>query len=293
MNPVLLLGGSGLLGTEVLRLLNADNSDYISPTSRDLDIRDEDQLLKFVSDLKPSWIINCAAWTNVDGAETDFHGAMNLNTYAVENIGKVALEFKSRVIHISTDYVFDGTKSIPYTEFESANPLNVYGKSKLEGESALKANLESDSFLIRTSWLYGSAGKNFAKTIIRKALNQEFCSVVADQYGTPTSAADLANGIVALIRNPVSPGIYHYSNLGQATWFDFAQAIFQLIEADPVLIRACSTSEISQVAKRPPYSVLNKNKWLESTLPRIPEWQTSLEFAMPKLINAVRNEIAQ
>ncbi len=293
MNNVLLLGGSGILGSEVLRLLNAENFDYVAPTSLDLDIRDRTQLFKFVSDVRPSWIVNCAAWTNVDGAESHFQDAMNLNSYAVENIGKVALEYKSRIIHISTDYVFDGIKSVPLTESDVTNPLNAYGKSKLAGEVALKENLEFDSFLIRTSWLYGPAGKNFTKTMIRKALSQDICSVVADQCGTPTSAIDLAKGIIDLVRNPVMPGTYHYSNLGQATWFDFAQKIYELTSADTDLVRACLTSDLSQVALRPRYSVLSKNKWIETTLSMIPEWQVSLELAMPKLLNAVRSEISK
>jgi dTDP-4-dehydrorhamnose reductase len=292
MNHVLLLGGSGMLGSVVLRLLNSENFDYVAPTSLDLDIRDSAQLFKFVSDFRPSWIINCAAWTNVDGAESHFQDAMNLNAHAVGNIGKVALELESRVIHISTDYVFEGMKSIPYTESDATNPLNAYGKTKLAGEFALKENLESDSFLIRTSWLYGPTGKNFAKTMIRKALSQDICSVVADQNGTPTSAIDLARGIIDLVRNPVAPGIYHYSNLGQATWFDFAQKIYELTSTDPDLVRACLTSELSQVALRPTYSVLNKNKWIETKLSMIPEWQVSLELAMPKLLDAIRNEIS-
>jgi len=292
MERVLLLGASGILGSEVLLKLQSENFDYASPTSVDLDITNKYQILKFVSEFKPSWIINCAAWTNVDGAESHFQESQELNARAVQYIGEVAAEVKSRVIHISTDYVFDGTGSVPYSESDPTNPINAYGKSKLEGEKRLIRNLEIDAFVIRTSWLYGKNGKNFVKTIIRKALAQESCTVVGDQYGTPTFSKDLATGIVQLIKKPISPGIYHYSNLGEASWYEFARTVYQLTGADPDLVSMSFTADINQQTPRPKYSVLSKEKWLKTNVSRIPDWQLSLESAIPEILMAVREEIA-
>lgn len=292
MERILLLGGSGILGSEVLLQLQRDNFDFVAPASRDLDIRNEDQVISFVSRFKPAWIVNCAAWTNVDGAESHFNEAMELNAKAVQNIGDAATEIKSRVIHISTDYVFDGTSSVPYSETDPTNPINAYGKSKLEGERTLRRNLENDSILIRTSWLYGKHGKNFVKTIIGKALAQEICTVVGDQFGTPTYSRDLAAGIVNSIKNPKSPGTYHYSNLGEASWYEFARTIYQILGADPNLVSMSVTTDIKQRTPRPKYSVLSKEKWLGTKVSVIPDWQTSLELAMPEILIAVRNETA-
>lgn len=276
----------------MLLKLQSENFIYVSPTSLELDITNKDQILKFVSQFNPSWIVNCAAWTNVDGAESHFQESLQLNARAVQYIGEVAAEIKSRVIHISTDYVFDGNGSAPYLESDPTNPINAYGKSKLEGEKTLSSNLESDSFVIRTSWLYGKNGKNFVKTIIRKALARESCQVVGDQYGTPTYSRDLAIGIFNLIKNPSSPGIYHYSNLGEASWYEFARTVYQLVGSDPNLVSMSLTADINQQTPRPSYSVLSKEKWLKTAVSGIPDWQLSLELAMPEILIAVREEIA-
>lgn len=291
MERILLLGGSGILGSEVLLQLQRDNFDYVAPASRDLDIRNKDQVINFVSHFKPAWIVNCAAWTNVDGAESHFNEAMELNARAVQNIGDAAAEIKSRVIHISTDYVFDGKSSVPYSEIDPTSPINAYGKSKLEGELTLRRNLENDSFLIRTSWLYGKNGKNFVKTIIGKALAQETCTVVGDQFGTPTYSRDLAVAIVNSIKNPMPPGTYHYSNLGEASWYEFARTIYQMLGVDPNLVSMSATADIKQRTPRPKYTVLSKEKWLETKVSGIPDWHTSLELAMPEILIAVRSEI--
>jgi len=289
MERVLLLGGSGILGSEVLKKIQNENLEYVSPTSVELDITNRNQVLNFVSEYKPGWIVNCAAWTNVDGAESHFHESLKLNARAVQFIGEAASETKSRVIHISTDYVFDGTASLPYSESDPTNPINAYGKSKLEGEKKLRRNLEIEVFIIRTSWLYGNVGKNFVKTIMRKALARESCTVVGDQYGTPTYSGDLATGIVRLIKNPISPGTYHYSNLGETSWHEFARAIYQLAGTDPDLVSMSLTADINQQTRRPKYSVLSKEKWLETNVSGIPDWHTSLELAMPEILIGVRS----
>ena len=287
MGKILLLGGSGILGSEVLRLLQYENLDYVAPASSDLDIRDKTALLHFVSEFKPMWIINCAAWTNVDGAESSYEEAKQLNTIAVENVGKAADLFACNVIHISTDYVFDGESSEPYLETSEVHPLNKYGESKLLGEKALLKALPS-AYVIRTSWLYGASGKNFAKTIAGKALRGETANVVNDQVGSPTSARDLAGGILSIIKIQPKAGIYHYSNRGSCSWFELAQQIYEIVGADKSLVTPISSDNLSFIAKRPKYSLLSIEKWVSAGLGTVPSWEDSLELMMPEIISELR-----
>ena len=287
MNQILLLGGSGILGSDVLRLIDLDGYDYVAPTSTDLDIRDKEQLFKYVSELKPSWIINCAAWTNVDGAESSFQEARGINSIAVENLGTAAGLFGCKIIHISTDYVFDGESSKPYDESSPVNPVNKYGASKLEGETALLA-VAPDSYVIRTSWLYGASGKNFVKTIAGKAIQNEEVRVVNDQVGSPTSARDLAGAIMSLISNQPEPGIYNYSNDGSCSWFEFAQRIYERVGANPSLVSPNSSDSLNLLARRPRFSLLSKEKWKSSGLAEVPRWEDSLDLLLPEIVAELR-----
>jgi dTDP-4-dehydrorhamnose reductase len=287
MQRVLLLGGSGILGSEVLLLLQNQNMDYVAPTSSDLDITDKDKVHKFVSDFRPMWIINCAAWTNVDGAESSFEDAIKLNEIAVGNVGVAADLFECKVIHISTDYVFDGESSEPYLETSQVHPLNKYGESKLLGEQALLEALPS-AYVVRTSWLYGVSGKNFVKTIAGKALRGEEAKVVNDQVGSPTSARDLAIGIVSILRNQPESGIYHYSNRGNCSWFELAQEIYEIVGADRELVHPISSETFSFVARRPSFSLLSKEKWISAGLSGVPEWKDSLQLIMPEIISELQ-----
>jgi dTDP-4-dehydrorhamnose reductase len=287
MQRVLLLGGSGILGSEVLPLLQNQNIDYVAPTSSDLNITDKDKVIKFVSDFRPTWIINCAAWTNVDGAESSFEDAIKLNETAVENVGVAADLFECKIIHISTDYVFDGESSEPYLETSQVDPLNKYGESKLLGEKALLEALPS-AYVVRTSWLYGVSGKNFVKTIAGKALRREEANVVNDQVGSPTSARDLAIGIVSILRNQPESGIYHYSNRGNCSWFELAQEIYEIVGANKELVHPISSETLSFVAKRPKFSLLSKEKWISAGLSEVPSWKDSLQFMMPEIISELQ-----
>ncbi len=287
MQRVLLLGGSGILGSEVLLLLQNQNIDYVAPTSSDLDITNKDKVLKFVSDFRPTWIINCAAWTNVDGAESSFEDAIKLNEIAVGNVGVAADLFECKVVHISTDYVFDGESSEPYLETSQVHPLNKYGESKLLGEQALLEALPS-AFVVRTSWLYGVSGKNFVKTIAGKALRREDAKVVSDQVGSPTSARDLAIGILSILKNQPEPGIYNYSNRGSCSWFELAQKIYEIVGANNGLVHPISSGSLSFIAKRPKYSLLSKEKWLSAGLSEVPNWEDSLQLIMPEIISELQ-----
>ncbi len=283
MERVLLLGGSGVLGTEVLRMLQNEKIDYVAPKSSDLDIRNRNQLSDFIKYFKPTWIINCAAWTDVDNAETSYEEACELNVVAVENIAIVAVARACKVIHVSTDYVFDGESEKPYQEDSPAKPINKYGESKLRGEKALIAMLH-ESFVVRTSWLYGIDGKNFVKTIAGNALRNEPARVVNDQFGSPTSAKDLAAGIVSIIRIQPPPGMYNFSNEGSCSWYELARNIYGILGSDPELVEAIDSDSLSRAAKRPKFSLLNKDKWKAAHLSEVPEWSSSLESMLPEIV---------
>ncbi len=287
MNQILLLGGSGILGSEVLRFLNAKGYEYVAPTSTDLDIRDNEQLLMFISEIKPSWVINCAAWTNVDGAESSLREARELNSIAVENLGTAASLFGCKVIHISTDYVFDGESSKPYDESSPVKPVNKYGESKLEGENSLLL-AAPDSYVIRTSWLYGTSGKNFVKTIAGKAIKNEEARVVNNQIGSPTSARDLAGAIISIVNNEPKPGIYNYSNEGSCSWFEFAQRIYERVGSNPSLVLPITSDSLKLLARRPRFSLLSKEKWKSLGLAEVPRWEDSLDLLLPEIIAELR-----
>jgi dTDP-4-dehydrorhamnose reductase len=288
MTRILLLGGSGILGSEVHRRLESSDFDHVAPKSSDLDVRDKDSLRGFSNDFKPNWIINCTAWTDVDGAEENFAAALDLNESAVQYIASVANQVNSHVIHISTDYVFDGTSSKPYDENSIVSPINNYGESKLRGERVLLNTLPARGYVIRTSWLYGTRGKNFVKTMAIKSTRGEPAKVVIDQVGSPTSARDLANAIYSVIEKHPPSGIYNYSNKGSCSWYDLARLIYKTVGANPELVEAIATSSLSAKARRPRYSLLSKDKWDASNLTKIPEWEISLKSMLSEMIPTLR-----
>ena len=292
MNHILLLGGTGILGSEVRRQLTSKNMDLESPSSTNLDIRDFGQFSEYVQRYKPQWMINCAAWTNVDGAEESFGQAKELNEVAVRNIAEIALVNSCSVIHISTDYVFDGLSSAAYDENSPVKPVNKYGKSKLLGESALVSTLPNNSYVIRTSWLYGVSGRNFVKTMAAKALKSEAANVVDDQVGSPTSARDLARAILEIIEKAPAPGIYHYSNSGSCSWFELARTIYSKIGVDTALVHPIKTASLNVKATRPHFSLLSKEKWRSANLSVIPEWEDALEELLPEILDELRNSEA-
>ncbi len=287
MERVLLFGGSGILGTEVLRVLKKEKMEYVAPRSSDLDIRFRKQVSDLVWEYKPTWIINCAAWTNVDGAETSYELACNLNEVAVKNIAIAAEAVGCKVVHVSTDYVFDGETETPYKEDSLVNPINKYGESKLRGEKALLDAIPQ-SFVVRTSWLYGVNGKNFVKTIAGKALRNEPARVVDDQVGSPTSARDIAEGIYSVIRVQPAPGIYNFSNEGSCSWFELARTVYKNVGADPELVEAIDSDSLNLKAKRPKFSLLNKDKWKVAHLSLVPEWRSSLELMLPEIVTELK-----
>jgi dTDP-4-dehydrorhamnose reductase len=288
MNRILLLGGSGILGSEVLRQLQHIDVEYVAPRSSDLDVRNMLSVQSYAFDFKPNWIINCTAWTNVDAAEDSFEAALDLNEVAVRNIAEAAKQINSQIIHVSTDYVFDGTSPEPYEENDQVKPLNRYGESKLRGENVLLSSIPKMAFIFRTSWLYGKNGRNFVKTIAAKALRNDSAQVVDDQIGSPTSARDLAKAIMSMTNSPPKPGIYNFSNEGVCSWFELARTIYTNIGADPDLVKPISSSSLSLKANRPKYSLLSKVKWASTGLSEIPGWEISLASILPEIIAEIQ-----
>ena len=285
---ILVTGSYGQLGNE-LKVLSAEYPEwqFLFTDADTLDITDAFSIQSFFDRNKPDFVINCAAYTAVDKAEKDVETAEKVNTLAPELLAKATTVTGGKLIHISTDYVFDGTSYLPYSESDAENPVSVYGKTKLDGEErALAANQQT--MIIRTSWLYSSFGNNFVKTMIRLGHERGLLNVVFDQVGTPTYAADLASVILFIIAGTEArpedfvPGVYHYSNEGVASWYDFAKTIFEL-SAMNVRINPVRSDQFPTAAKRPAFSVLDKTKIKTTYCAEIPYWKDSLEICLGKL----------
>lgn len=273
---VLVTGASGQLG-QALKALSerCDNLTFVFKTSAEADITDRQQLEEVFNEVKPDFCINAAAYTAVDKAESEPEKAYAINVTGAKNLAEVCLQFNTTLLHISTDFVFDGNKDTPYTEDDATNPQGVYGKTKREGEQEIEKILPQH-YIIRTSWLYSEYGNNFMKTMLRLAAERDKLGVVNDQTGTPTNANDLAEALLQIItRGKKAYGIYHYSNEGVATWYEFAGEIFRinnvLIDLQPI-----PTSAYPTPAKRPAYSVMDKSKIKEVFGLSIKGWQDSL-----------------
>ena len=282
---VLVTGANGQLGQSMQFIANNYlEIDFKFCDSKTLDITNLENIQNIFNKFKPQFCVNTAAFTAVDKAESEPEKAFAVNASGPKNLAKVCKEYNTTLIHISTDFVFDGTATIPYLEADNTNPKSVYGQTKLDGEKAIQAILDKH-IIIRTSWVYSQFGNNFLKTMLRLGLEKESLSVVNDQIGTPTNAVDLANAIIKIISLCclVSPsevrrlfGIYNFSNEGQCSWFDFAKKIFEVnninIDLKPILTSAYPTP-----AKRPAFSVLDKSKIKSVFEIEIKNWDDSLK----------------
>ena len=283
MKNILITGANGQLGNE-MRVLSAENPEYtyFFTDVAELDICNEQAILDFVKANEINVIVNCAAYTAVDKAEESVELCTMLNSDAVGYLAKAAEANDAEFIQISTDYVFDGTAHIPYQETEPTCPNSVYGHTKLAGEqNALM--LCTRSMVIRTAWLYSTFGNNFVKTMIRLGKEREALGVIFDQVGTPTYARDLARAIFAAIRQGVVPGIYHFSNEGVCSWYDFTKAIHRLAGITTCQVKPLHTEEYPTPAKRPHYSVLDKTKIKNTYHIEIPYWMDSLQECISEL----------
>lgn len=280
-NMIWLVGCNGMLGTELSRLFEAKKLPFVG-TDRELSILESGALADFARDKGLRWIINCAAYTAVDKAESDAETCAALNVRGPENLARLAQELGASMLHLSTDYVFSGTASSPYREDDPVGPTGVYGRTKAEGEARVREACER-SVLLRTAWLYGKHGPNFVHTMLRLMKERESIGVVADQVGSPTWAYNLAEAIYAIVTAPQPRyGIYHYTNSGICSWYDFAREIHRLGRAAGLLesdceIRPLTTDQYPTAAVRPAYSVLSKDKIAADYGVALLPWQVGLE----------------
>ena len=287
----LITGGSGQLGIAVSHELGERGILFESWGSQDLDTTQGPIVRDIIAKLSPKAIINCAAWTDVDGAEGSELSASRVNSYGAENVALAAKETGAKLIHISTDYVFSGQSESPWEVDDEINPQSAYGRTKAEGERRVQAGYPERTSIVRTAWLYSPWGRNFAKTMTKLAIKGSGeVRVVDDQVGQPTSAMDLARQLVELGLSASPAGVYHGTNSGQATWFEFAREIFKLAGADVVRVIPVSSSEYPRPAKRPAYSVLSHESWVKTSVKPMRDWRIALAEAMPAIISAVWEE---
>jgi dTDP-4-dehydrorhamnose reductase len=272
----LVVGAGGQLGTDLMRVL--DGHDVVGLTRGDLDITDADAVARTVAAVVPSVIVNAAAYTAVDAAETDEATAFTANVTAPAALAAAAAIAGARFVHVSTDYVFAGDATTPYDEAAATGPKSAYGRTKLAGEQAVFAEFP-DAYVVRTAWVYGASGANFVKTMARLERQRETVSVVDDQRGSPTWSHDLARGLVALGSSGADAGIYHCTNTGETTWFGFTRAIFEELGADPERVLPTTTAAFPRPAPRPAYSVLGNRRWSEAGLDPLPHWRAALHDA--------------
>ena len=288
MKNILVTGAYGQLGNEV-RILSANYPEYnfMFTDVDSLDITDKNELIDFVTGNDIRYIINCAAYTAVDKAEDDSELCEKINATAVKNLGIAAAEAGAGIIHVSTDYVFDGTSCRPYTEDMPTKPCSVYGKTKLKGEkNLLKAC--PNAIVIRTAWLYSPFGNNFVKTMIKLGSERESLNVIFDQVGTPTYAEDLADAILKAMDQTIDTdhdkgGVYHFSNEGVCSWYDFTLKIHELAGIKTCKVNPIETKDYPTKAARPHYSVLNKTKIKQAFNITIPHWEASLKNCIKEL----------
>ncbi len=271
---VLVTGARGQLGTDLVDVLIREN-DVFGFSHQELDITKPHKVLKIVNEIKPDIVIHSAAYTDVDGCELNPEKAYRVNALGTKNVALACQESEIPLVYISTDYVFDGIKSQPYLESDVVNPINVYGKSKLEGEKFVQSLLKK-FFIIRTSWLYGKRGRNFVKTILNLAQNQRELKIVNDQVGSPTYTLDLAQKISELIEFPYY-GIYHITNQGFCSWFEFAREIIGGLSLKGIRIIPIESRELNRPARRPSYSVLENYSLKLKGLPLLRDWKSALK----------------
>jgi dTDP-4-dehydrorhamnose reductase len=270
----LILGGSGMLGTDLREQLR--KRDVVAPSSAEIDIRDAEAVAAAASGVEV--VINAAAYTRVDDAESHEDEAHALNAIGAENVARAAAAAGARLVHISTDYVFDGVSDEPYREDAPRRPLGVYGRTKAEGEERVLA-AHPEAYIVRTAWLYGANGSSFPRTMLRLAAERDTVSVVTDQQGQPTWSADLAGWILALLDADAAPGIYHGTSSGSTSWFGFARAVFENAGLDTDRIEPTEAASFPRPAPRPAFSILSHDAWTLAALPTPRDWREALDDA--------------
>jgi dTDP-4-dehydrorhamnose reductase len=284
MTRWLVTGAGGMLGLDVLAAL--EDRDVIACPRIDLDVTNADAVQKAIVDARPDVVVNCAAWTDVDAAEEHEDAAFAVNAVGPANIARACAMRSAALVHLSTDYVFDGLANAPYAEDSPLFPLSAYGRTKAAGEWAVRAMLPSRSWVVRTAWLYGAGGPNFVRTMIKLESTRQTVDVVDDQLGQPTWSADLARQIVRLVDAAAPYAIYHCTASGQTTWHGLARAVFEELGAEPDRVRPTTTDQFPRPAPRPVYSVLGHDASRRAGIPDLPNWRDSLAQAFDSLRSA-------
>jgi dTDP-4-dehydrorhamnose reductase len=275
----MITGAAGQLGSDLVALLT-ESGDEVRPYARaDLDITNSSAVTAAVEQFRPDVVVNAAAYTAVDAAEADEDAAFLANASAPAILAAVLARSGGRLVHVSTDYVFAGDAAQPYEVDAPTDPKSAYGRTKLAGELAVRELLPDASYIVRTAWVYGATGANFVKTMVRLCAERETVSVVDDQRGSPTWSLDLARGLIELARSGAAPGTYHCTNTGDTTWFEFTQAIFTELGADPARVLPTTTAAFPRPAPRPAYSVLSDQAWRQAGLTPLPSWRSALSAA--------------
>ncbi|WP_116947270.1 dTDP-4-dehydrorhamnose reductase [Jiangella endophytica] len=277
----LITGAAGMLGRDVATVL--DGAEVTALGRAQLDITDAAAVDQAVRG--HDVVVNTAAWTDVDGAETAEAQATAVNGTGPAHLAAACARHGARLVHVSTDYVFDGAATTPYPEDAPTAPRSAYGRGKLAGERAVLAALPDAGYVVRTAWLYGEHGGNFVRTMARLSADRETLDVVDDQRGQPTWSADVATRLVELVRADAPPGVYHATNGGETTWFGLARAVFTQLGLDPERVRPTTTDKFPRPAPRPAYSVLGHDGWARAGLPPLRPWDEALAAAAPAVLS--------
>ncbi|MGW2522466.1 dTDP-4-dehydrorhamnose reductase [Streptomyces sp. NPDC001617] len=285
----LITGATGMLGQDVLARLGQDDEPALGLCRGDLDLTDADSVHAAVDAHRPRIVVNCAAWTAVDDAETHEADALRVNGDAPRHLAEACAKAGAVLIQVSTDYVFDGAGTSPYPEDAATAPRSAYGRTKLAGEQAVSATLSDTGYVVRTAWLYGAGGGNFVRTMIGLESARDTVDVVDDQRGQPTWTVDLADRLVRLGRAALAgtapPGVYHGTSGGETTWFGLAREVFRLLGADPARVRPTTSTAFVRPAPRPAYSVLGHDRWPQAGIEPIRPWREALQAAFPALLD--------
>lgn len=281
----LVTGAKGQLGSELVSLLSARGDVVLGVDIEELDITDAAACMRVIEEFRPEIIFSCAAWTAVDAAEEQEAAAFAVNADGPRNLARAAAAVGAWVVQISTDYVFDGESTQPYRVTDTPSPRSAYGRTKLAGEQAVAAVLPDRHYIVRTAWLYGVIGVNFPKTMMRLADSGDSLRVVNDQRGQPTYARDLAQQLMVLVDIRPPAGIYHGTNSGECTWYDFAVAALSLSGRDSSVVRPCSSGEFSRPAVRPMFSVLDHGCWPQAGIEPMRHWAEALREAIHEGLN--------
>jgi len=282
----LVTGAGGMLARDLVSLLERQGAAVTAVSRADLDITDAGATAAVVREARPAVVVNCAAWTAVDLAESSETEALAVNGAGAGNVAAACAAAGARMVQVSTDYVFDGTARAPYSETAPTGPVSAYGRTKLAGEQAVARLLPGRSWIVRTAWLYGPHGGNFVATMLRLAAGSGEVTVVNDQHGQPTSTVTVAGLITELAAREAPAGTYHATCSGQATWFGLAREVFALAGADPARVTPIPSTSMSRPAPRPAYSVLGHDGWARAGLGAPEHWQTALHRDFPAVLAA-------